>query len=158
MFDWDAFLVRLRAYPSRFHRFLPPCPEEQIRAVETHLGPLPMTLKAMLNRFNGAKLFIGAGPFISLFGISTDLPPSPLEWSEEWCIDTFTPRWRGAGPNRQNDWAIAMTNYGGLILLDGSETISEWDTGQSMWLSKNLPLGEWIESIVNAGEAMIVDS
>jgi hypothetical protein len=158
MFNWDAFLVRLRTYPSRIHRFLPPCPDEQIRAVEKHLGPVPVTLEAMLNRFNGAKLFINAGPFISLFGISTDLPSSPFEWSAEWCIDTFTPRWRAAGPNRQNDWTIAMTNYGGLILLDGGETISEWDTGQSMWLSKNLPLSEWIESIINDGEAMIADS
>ncbi len=152
MFDWDAFLGRLRASPPRSYLLLPPCPEEQIRAVEKNLGPLPTTLEAMLNRFNGAKLFISSGPFINIFGVSTNLPPSPLEWSKEWCIDTFTPTWRAAGPNRQNDWAIAMTNYGGLVLLDESETFREWDTGQSMWLSRNLSLSEWIENVIREGE------
>jgi hypothetical protein len=155
MFDWDAFLVRLQAYPSHFHRILPPCPEERIEAVEKELGTLPATLKAMLNRFSGAKLFDSS---FNLFGISTNLPPSPLEWSPEWCIDTFTPRWRAAGSNRQGDWAIGMTNYGGLILLNENETIKEWDTGQSTWLSNDLPLGAWIENVISEGEVIMAET
>lgn len=158
MFDWGAFVVRLRAYPPHFHRILPPCPGERIEAVEKELGKLPTTLTAMLSHFNGAKLFLSAGPSFSLFGISTNPPLPPLEWAPEWCIDKFTPKWRAAGPNRQDDWAIAMTNYGGLILLDGNETIKEWDTGQSTWLSKNLPLVEWIENVISEGEVVMAET
>src|SRR5437899_892990 len=122
MFDWDAFLVRLRAYPAHFHRILPPCPGERIEAVEKELRELPPTLKEMLRRFNGVELFISGSPLVSLFRISTIPPLPPLEWAPEWCIDTFTRKWRAAGSNRQGDWAIAITNYGGLILLDADGT------------------------------------
>lgn len=107
----------------------------------------------MLNRFSGAKLFSNACPYISLFGISTNLPPTPFEWSPEWCIDAFTRRWRAAGSNRQDDWAIAMTCYGGLILLDGNERVKEWDTGQSIWLTRDIAIDEWIENVIREGEA-----
>jgi len=161
MFDWDAFLVRLHAYPSHFHRILPPCPEERIEAVEKQLGKLPTSVMSMLRRFNGAKLFLSAGPSFSLFGIS-DVPPLPplplLEWAPEWCIDKLTPKWRGAGSGRQGDWAIAMTNYGGLILLDWNESIKEWDTAQSTWLSQNLSFGEWIEKVISEGEVIMAEA
>ena len=42
----------------------------------------------------------------------------------------------GRGVNREGDWAIAMTNYGGLILLDKNENIHEWDTGEHRWQRK----------------------
>lgn len=155
MFDWDAFLVRLQAYPSHFHHFLPPCPGERIEAVEKDLGKLPATLKAMLKCFNGAELFLRS---FSLFRISTVPPLPPFEWAPEWCIDAFTPKWRAAGSNRQGDWAIAMTNYGGLVLLDANETIKEWDTGQSTWLVKNLPFGEWIEKVIREGEVIMAET
>ncbi len=51
-----------------------------------------------------------------------------------------------------------MTNYGGLVLLGADETIKEWDTGQSVWLSKNLPLGEWIETVFSEGETIMAES
>lgn len=158
MFDCDALLVRLRAYPSHFHRILPPCPGERIEAVEKELGKLPTTLNEMLRRFNGAELFISGGPFVSFFRISAIPPLPPLEWAPEWCVDTFTRKWRAAGANRQGDWAVAMTNYGGLVLLGADETIKEWDTGQSVWLSKNLPLGEWIETVFSEGETIMAES
>jgi hypothetical protein len=158
MFDWDVLLVRLRAYPSHLHRFLPPCPPERIEAVEKELGKLPTTLKEMLGRFNGAELFCSAGPSVTIFRISTIPPLPPLEWAPEWCIDAFTPKWRAVGSNRQRDWAIAMTNYGGLILLDGDGTIKEWDTGQSIWLVRNLPFSEWIEKEIHEGEIMIEET
>lgn len=77
MFDWDAFVVRLRAYPFHFHRILPPCPGERIEAVEKEIGELPQTLWEMLKRFNGAELFIAGSPLVSFFRISTSptLPP-----------------------------------------------------------------------------------
>ncbi len=40
-----------------------------------------------------------------------------MEWGADWYIDKFTPKWRESGPNRSGDWAIGMTNYGGLLLL-----------------------------------------
>ena len=51
-----------------------------------------------------------------------------------------------------------MTNYGGLVLLDADETIKEWDTGQSTWLSRNLPFGEWIEKVISEGEVIMADT
>jgi hypothetical protein len=158
MFNWEVFLSRLQAYPSHFHRILPPCPGERIDAVERELGNLPLTLKAMLSHLNGAQLFLKAGPSFSLFGISTVPPLPPFEWAVDWYIDRFTPRWRAAGSGRQNDWAIAMTNYGGLILLDRDETVKEWDTGQSCWLAKNLLLEEWIEKVIREGEVIMAEA
>jgi hypothetical protein len=158
MFDWDALLVRLRAYPPNTHRTLPACPGERIDAVEKELGKLPTTLKEMLARFNGAELFICGSPLVSVFRIST-IPALPrLEWAPDWCIDVFTRKWRTGGSNRQGDWAIGMTNYGGLVLLSADDTIKEWDTGQSVWLSKNVPFGEWIEKVVSEGETMMAES
>lgn len=155
MFDWGALLVRLQAYPPHFHRILPPCPGERIEAVEKELGKLPTTLKAMLRHFNGAKLFDAS---FSLFGISLIPPLPPLEWAPEWCVDKFTRKWRAAGSGRQGDWAIAMTNYGGLILLNGNERIKEWDTSQSTWLLKDLPVGEWIEKVISEGEVIMAET
>jgi hypothetical protein len=157
MFDWDAFVVRLRSYPSNFHRILPPCPDERIEAVEKEIGKMPPTLEEMLKRFNGAKLFISGIPLVRLFRISTIPPLLPLEWAPEWCIDTFTRKWRAADSNRQGDWTIAMTNYGGLVLLDADETVKEWDIGESKWLSKSLPLAEWIDKMMGEGEAIMAE-
>ena len=151
-------MIRLKAYPSHFHRLLPPTPAARIGEIEIELGKLPNTLATMLRHFNGARLFISAGASFSIFGISSIPPLPPLEWAPEWCIDTFTPRWRAAGANRENDWAIAMTSYGGLILLDENETIKEWDTSQSTWMSNSLPVGDWIENIISEGEAIMSES
>lgn len=158
MYDWDEFLSRLRAYPRHFHRVLPPCPSERIDAVETELGQLPVVLKEMLTHFNGAELFLSAGASFSVFGISTLPPLLPSEWAPEWYIDKFTPVWRAAGSNRRRDWAIAMTNYGGLVLLDGDGAIKEWDTGQRTWLVTNLPFGEWVEKVIVEGEVIMAES
>src|SRR5262249_49840301 len=151
MFDWDAFLVRLGAYPTHFHRIQQPCPDERMEEMEKDLGKPPSIVIEMLKRFNGAKLFCSPNPFVSFFRISTGPPLPPLEWAAEWCIDKFTAQWRAAGSNRQGDWAIAMTNYGGLILLDDRESVKEWDTGQNSWLSHNLPFGEWVDKVMKEG-------
>jgi hypothetical protein len=158
MFDWNSFLRCLQAYPSHFHRILPPCPGERIDVVEQEIGTMPITLKTMLRHFNGAKLFISAGPSFSFFGISTIPPLPPFQWAPDWYIDKYTPLWRASGSNRQDDWAIAMTNYGGLILLDRDETIKEWDTGKRIWLSTKLPLGEWIEKVIREGEVIMEET
>jgi hypothetical protein len=126
--------------------------------VEKELGELPAILKEMLKRINGAKLFDMGLSLVRLFGISTIPPLPPLEWSPEWCIDRFTPRWREAGLNREADWAIGMTNYGGLILLDANEAIKEWDTGETRWLLRNVPFDEWIEKIMSEGVETMADS
>jgi hypothetical protein len=109
----------------------------------------------MLKRFNGAELFIAGSALVSFFRISTSPPLSPLEWAPEWCIDKFTAQWRAEGTNRKGDWAIAMTNYGGLVLLDADGTVKEWDTGQSKWVSGKLPLEQWIEKMMSEGEAIM---
>ncbi|MDX1948696.1 MAG: SMI1/KNR4 family protein [Pirellulaceae bacterium] len=157
MFDWDSLLVRLRTYPSHFHRLLPPTSGERIEEVERELGKLPQTLAEMLMRFNGAELFIAGSPLVSFFRISTSPPLPPLEWAPEWCIDKFTPQWRTAGPNRKGDWAIAMTNYGGLVLLDADGIVKEWDIGESKWVSGKQSLEHWIENVMSEGEAIMAE-
>jgi hypothetical protein len=109
---------------------------------------------------NGAELFIGgsgAGPMLTLFRIST-IPSLPsLEWADDWYIDKLTPKWRERGPNRNDDWAIGMTNYGGLILFSESRGIKEWDTGETRWLLEDITFGEWIEKVIVDGEIMITE-
>src|SRR4029077_18086242 len=124
---------------------------------EKKLGKCPATLKELLTHFSGAELFISGIPLLTFFRISNDPPLSHLEWAPEWHIDQFTVKWRAAGSERKNDWAIAMTNYGGLILLDKDETVTEWDTGEARWLVKDLPFDEWIEKIMKEGEAIMAE-
>ena len=157
MFNWNYFLARLRAYPSFYHKFLPPCPRERIEAVESEFGKFPQLLQEMLAHFNGAKLFIASGPLLNFFRISAIPAPPPFDWATDWCIETYTAAWRGAGSDRHGDWAFAMTNYGGLILLDADTTVKEWDTGESRWLRKNLPFEQWIEKIISEGEQIMAN-
>lgn len=111
----------------------------------------------MLQRFNGAELFISGGALVTFFRISTEPPLPPLEWAPGWCVDAFTRKWRAAGPNRQDDWAIAMTNYGGLVLLDRDGTIKEWDTGESKWLTENVLLDKWITKVIREGDSVMAE-
>ena len=134
------------------HNFLSSCPYERIDRVHKDLGRIPRTLEEMLKRFNGAELFCcPGGPTVTLFGIS-NIPPLPaLDWAPEWYIDIFTPEWRAAAPNRQGDWAMAMKNYGGLVLMDCYP--KEWDTSECRWLYMNVPLDVWLESVISDGMA-----
>src|ERR1700687_2139736 len=119
IFDWNSLLARLRSYPPNIHRLLPPCPRERIATVESEQGQLPKALKEMLKRMNGGELFIRAGPMLSVFGISIVPPLPPTEWAPDWWIDKFTPTWRQAGLGGQDDWVIAMMNFGGGGFLCG---------------------------------------
>jgi hypothetical protein len=156
-FNWDDFLIRLQTHPSNYHKVLAPCTFQQIELVDNELGRLPTITREMLSRFNGAELFILGSASFSLFGLSTNPPLPPLEWAAEWCIDKFTPRWRAAGSNRQEDWAITMTGYVGLILLERGEFVKEWDTGENRWILKDMPFHEWIEKIISEGESIVAE-
>ena len=150
--DWQDMLRKIEAYPSKVHRVLPPCPNERREEVEAALGTMPAALVGMLNHFNGARLFINNGPFVSIFGISA-IPPLPsMEWAPDWQIDKFTPAWRSADKGREREWVIAMINYGGLIILDQSETVREWDTAQGLWGPKVWNFAGWIDDILAEGE------
>jgi hypothetical protein len=126
--------------------------------LEKEFGKLPSTLREMLERFNGAELFLSGGPFVTLFRISS-IPPLPaLEWAPDWCVDSITRRWRAQGSNRAGDWAIAMTNDDGLVLLCADETVNEWDTAQCILSSKNVPFEEWMANLTDEGRALIAES
>ncbi len=118
---------------------------------------MPHVLRDMLRHFNGAELFESGLPLLTIFGISGVSSLSALEWAPDWHIDKFTPPWRASGPDRKDDWAIGMTNYGGLILMDATGAISEWDTGEKRWLLRNVPLETWIEEIMREGETLMRD-
>jgi hypothetical protein len=159
-FDWGALVDRLRKYPRGHHQFLAPCPHDGIAAVEKTFGAMPAIIRGMLEHFNGAELIIGglgAGPMLTLFRISTTPSLPSLKWGDDWYIDNLTPKWRERGPNRNNDWAIGMTNYGGLILFSESRGIKEWDTGETRWLLEDIPFGDWIEKVISEGEVMMVE-
>ena len=100
-----------------------------------------------------------AGPMISLFRLSP-IPSLPkFEWAPDWCIDIFTPWWRTpAVEERKNDWAIAMTNYGGVIILNQDGIIREWDTAQKCWDPKKLEFGDWIEALLQEGDTFMNES
>jgi len=155
MLDWDEFVARLRMQAHGLHRLLEPCPEDRIQSVQKEFGELPLILATMVRRFNGSELFIVGGPLVTLLGISTVPPPPPLEWAPEWYIDKLTAKWRAEGRRRDADWAIAMTNYGGLVLLDSNGSVKEWDTADGRWLSKDRPFKDWIEGIMREGETMV---
>lgn len=152
--DWEKLLGRLRAYPAGVHKILPPCPDDRLETVQIQLGRMPQVLLAMLRNFNGARLFVSGGPLVSVFGISTVPLRPPLEWAPEWYIDRFTPAWRTTH-NQSSDWAVAMTNYGGLILLDQHGMISEWDTSERAWGQKRLELSQWVEDVMREGDAAL---
>ena len=156
--NWTDVLHRLRTYPAAAHRIRPPCPESQIEAAEQQLGKFPTPLSDMLRHFNGARLFDNCGEFVALFGISEEPPLPALEWAADWHIDKFTPKWRAAGKDRQDDWAFAMMNYGELILLDGHCTVKGWDTSQQKWTPGTCSLYQWIEGILRGGEAYLNES
>ncbi|WP_144973534.1 hypothetical protein [Bremerella volcania] len=109
----------------------------------------------MVDRFSGAELFVD---FATIFRLTDDPPLPPLEWAVEWCIDAMTTKWRVAGTGREQDWALAMTNYGGLILLDSQGLVKEWDTGQATWLNKDISLQDWLDGIMTEGESLMEDS
>lgn len=152
--DWEAFLSRLRSYPKGVHKILPPYTGARLEAIQKQLGILPRALSEMLCHINGAELFIAGTPLVTVFGISSTPPLPPLDWAEDWYIDKFTPTWRRAG-NRQLDWTIAMTNYGGLIVLDEHCSVKEFDTSQSTLTPRNTTLDQWLSKVMQEGDASL---
>jgi len=105
----------------------------------------------MLKTFNGAELFNNCGPLVTIFGISQIPPLPPLEWAPDWYVDKFTPAWREFSGNR-DEWAIAMMNYGGLIVLSRDGSVREWDTSERCFSPWTLTVEAWINQILREGE------
>jgi hypothetical protein len=156
--NWENILQRLNKYPTGTHLFLPPCPEQRIESVQSELGKMPSVLTEMLKHFNGARLFKKTGPFVSIFGVSTIPLLPPLQWATEWYVNKFTPAWRSGGNNRQSEWAIAMMNYGGLVILEDHGIVKEWDTAQAKWNSHTWKINEWLEDLLAKGDAFLRES
>ena len=111
----------------------------------------------MLQHFNCANLFIRAGEMISLFGISSSPRLPWQQWAPDWYIDVFTPTWRRTH-GQPTDWAIAMTNYGGLIILDADNTIRQWDTFTNAWDALEpgpWTFADWIDKVFQEGDAFL---
>lgn len=75
-----------------------------------------------------------------------------MQWAADWWIDKFTPAWRSAEQGRQTDWAIAMMNYGGLIILGQDGTTREWDTSQGTWEPETREFGDWVDEVLRDGK------
>lgn len=155
--DWHAFVKRFNRYPNGTHNILPPCSTERFRAMEAELGACPIALREMLSHFNGAELFIDFMPLLTVFGVSPTIPVSETEWASNWYIDRFTPKWRAAG-ERDGDWAIAITNYGGVTILDSANTCGEYDASEGRWLSRGVALEDWLESVFFEGDRYLAEA
>jgi hypothetical protein len=155
--NWTDFLCRLKEYPKGTHRILPPCTEDRIQAIQAEFGPMPNELLSMLAHFNGAKLFKKTLPLISIFGISSLPPLSPLAWSPQWHIDKYTQEWRSTGRDRR-EWAIAINNYGVLSLLESNNMVKEWDTGRAAWTGEILNFTEWLAVLFEEGDKYLAET
>lgn len=127
-----------------------------VAAVQSALGRFPEDLAGMVRNFNGGKLFVKGIQMVCIFGLSA-AQPLPPERGYDWYIDKFTPKWRAAGSGRDSDWAFAMMNYGGLIIMHGDGSIAEWDTAQRIWGARSPNLATWFETILREGDAYMKD-
>jgi hypothetical protein len=148
MVDWESFARTLRSFPPGANQLRPPCCVERLASAELKLGPIPADLRSMLTTFNGGELFINGPPFLTIFGIDHSAGPSPSDWF----IDVYTPVWRSAA-GRDFDWAVAMTNYGGLIVLGPDNMVCEWDVSQGKWDGQALDLVKWTQKVLIEGAA-----
>ena len=149
-FEWSKLVEYLCAFPPHTQELRPPCPQERITEEERRLGQMPSGLVEMLHLFNGGKLFVKTSPIITIFGLTLDSDSTSLDWF----IDRFTPRWR-ATLGQTSDWVIGMTNYGGIVVLDSDQQVSEWDTSQRDWLYERYSLTSWIEKLMEDGTAYL---
>lgn len=150
--DWREILGHLDTYPTGTHTLLAPCPTDRIVASEKEIGALPDSLKEMLAHFNGAELFVDALPFVTLFALTVPPQMSAQDWAPDWYIDKYTKAWRSAG-GQPGEWAIAMTSYGGLFILDSKDVVREWDTGSSAWGPTQWIFPQWVKQLLVEGDA-----
>jgi hypothetical protein len=155
---WNEFLTKL-LLPGIIHRIYSPCSSKDIQQVEKKFGKIPNDLLKMLNVFNGAILFIGSGgEFITFFKTSIKSSSPDPEWAPDWYIDKFTHEWRATKEAKATDWAIAMTNYGGLVIMHEDGSISEWDTAINGWTFNNMVLNQWMDVVIKEGNKMLNES
>lgn len=154
---WDHFISGLKADPDGTHHLCDACPEERILNVQREIGNLPEILAEMVRRFNGAELFVNAIPLVTLFGISPLRAVSQIDWPSEWYIDKYTRLWRASNP-RSDEWAFAMTNYGGLMLVNHGEQVREWDTNASRWVGPSSSIDDWQKNVLVEGHAYMSNS
>jgi hypothetical protein len=155
--NWEEILRRFATYPPGVQELRPPCSEEKLREVQSRLGELPSGVIDMLRHFDGANLFCTIAASITIFPAS-GVPPLPrFEWAEGWYIDEFTLRWRAAkGDDRENDWAIAMTNYGGVTIVRPDGRVREWDTAQRAWDPRTFDNFDlWFEMLLREGDEFL---
>ena len=153
--NWGNFLIAAGEFR---HQVFPSCPDSRIQDVQASLGLMPKVLIDMLKTFNGGKFYIDRIPLITIFGISPLSPEAASDPGTEWHIDQFAPKWRISAGGREKDWPIAMTNYGGLIILQENERVREWDTGQGKWSSESTRLEDWINRALSEGKLYMADS
>jgi hypothetical protein len=143
----DYFIEKIVAGSGTIHTLRPPCPAERIDAIAQELGAMPAPMVAIIRRFNGAELFERSMQLLTLFGLSGPDTPGPPEWF----IDAFTRMWRSGG-GREKDWVFGITNYGGVLVMQGDGMVGEWDTAQRGWNPRAVPFSQWADAILKEGE------
>lgn len=154
-FDWSEVLDKLRQHPPSYHELFSAANSDEIADVEKKLGVMPADVKSVIGQTNGAELFIKGGPLLTLLPIKMNEKLARVDWSNIWCIDNYTTLWRQAGEKRNKDWVFAVTSYGGLILQERPDEISEWDTADTGWIQRHVPVSEWIEKVLADGNALM---
>ncbi len=113
---------------------------------------MPADLVRMYEAFDGAKLFIDGIHLIQFLGISG----SGESLDSDLGIRAYTQHWREKS-GRANDWAIAMTNYGSLILLGRDSTVREWDQSDG-WIGEVCDFPKWITKIFKEGDEYLAEA
>jgi hypothetical protein len=143
MVDWELFVKRLQPGFDYSHQLHPPCPAERIGQINRELGALPTEVDNMLRIFNGGEIFVNPMPSVTIFGLS--LPGDRRDF--DWFIDRYTPAWRSA-KNRPQDWILAMTSYGGLLVMEQDLTVRQWDTARHAWDGLPMSYEDWLDATV----------
>jgi hypothetical protein len=53
---------------------------------------------------------------------------------------------------------IAVTNYGGLSILEQNSIVTEWDSSQQKWAADRYSFNEWVEKVLEEGAAYLEEA
>ncbi len=128
----ESLLRILKRYRSDVHYLRPPASEQAIPTAQAHVGVLPATLRAFLERWNGATLFRGALRVRGLSELSAADPAHPG-------VVLFAD-----GPRESDRWGYVSVARGhhfgrwdGQTLLPLHEDFNSWLTAQSRLLDED---------------------
>jgi hypothetical protein len=146
--NWKSIVSEHLTAPA--NNLAPPCTSIRVSEAQSRLGQMPAALSAMFAEFNGGELFVGAMPFITLFGLSNE-----DSWTTDaWSVDASTQNWRSV-TGRHDEWVFGISNYGSIFVLDQLNKVCEWDPVQRTVLGQQESFEHWLSRIISEGAASL---